>query len=65
MKADKERKCQYLTSGFACMAVAVLTRILELGITIGRNPNCSAVEPPLRKAAGTSYASGNDRAAGQ
>ena len=45
MPADNKRFCE--------MAAEVLARILVLGKTDSRNPNCSAVEPPLRKAAGT------------
>jgi len=40
------------------MAVEVLARIVVLGKTVGRTPNFGAVEPPLRKAAGTLAASG-------
>ena len=42
------------------MAVEVVAQIVVLGITVGRNPNCSAVDPPLRKAAGTLCASGRE-----
>ena len=34
------------------MAIEVVAQIVVLVITDGRNPNCSAVDPPLRKAAG-------------
>ena len=44
MPADNKRFCE--------MAVEVLARIAVLGITGGCSPNCGAVEPPLRKAAG-------------
>jgi hypothetical protein len=44
MPADNNRFCE--------MAVEVVAQILVLGITDGDSPNCSAVEPPLRKAAG-------------
>jgi len=37
---------------FCEMAVEVLAQIVVHGKTDGRNPNCSSVEPPLRKAAG-------------
>ena len=43
---------------FCEMAVEVLVRIVVLGITVGRNPNCGWGEPPLRKAAGMLHASG-------
>ena len=38
---------------FCEMAAEVFARIVVLGKTVGRNPNFGAVEPPLRKAAGT------------
>ena len=44
MPAGNKRFCE--------MAAEVVARILVLWITDGRNPNCSAVEPLLRKAAG-------------
>ena len=34
------------------MAAEVVAQIVVHGKTVSRNPNCSAVEPPLRKAAG-------------
>jgi hypothetical protein len=37
---------------FCEMAVEVVAQILVRGITDSDSPNCSAVEPPLRKAAG-------------
>jgi len=50
---------------FCEMAVEVVAQIVVLGITVGRNPNCSAVDPPLRKAAGTLDASGRQRSGHQ
>ena len=50
MPAHNKRFCE--------MAVEVLARIMVLGITDGRNPSGGAVEPPLRKAAGTLSAIG-------
>ena len=44
------------------MAAEVVSQIVVLGKTVGRNPNCSAVEPPLRKAAGRYMQAGDDRA---
>ena len=52
MSKSRNNKGTASNKRFCEMAVAVLARILVLGITDGRNPNCSAVEPPLRKAAG-------------
>ena len=46
------------------MAVEVLARILVHGITVGRNTNFGAVEPPLRKAAGR-YLQAADSTCGQ
>ena len=53
MPAHNKRLCE--------MAAEVVAQIVVLGKTVGRNPNCSAVEPPLCKAAGTLYASRRQR----
>ena len=45
MAADNKRFCE--------MAVEVVAQMAVRGITDADSPNCSAVEPPLRKAAGT------------
>ena len=45
MPASNKRFCE--------MAVELLAQMVVLWITFGRNPNCNAVDPPLRKAAGT------------
>jgi hypothetical protein len=46
---------------FCEMAGGVIVRATVLGIAGSGSPNGSAVEPPLRKAAVTLYASGGQR----
>ena len=66
-KSNIIKKMKQMPAGnkrFCKMAVEVLARMVVLGITFGRSPDCGWVEPPLRQYAGR-YLQAGDSAAGQ